>query len=364
MKNRIVVTGLAIVMGMGLVLTGCGSSSSGSYKNAATESAYYDGDYAAAEMAMEEPADYDYDSRSEGAEEVTDTSRKLITTVNLDTETEDLEKSVALVENKVKALGGYIESSNIYNGTSYSGKSSRSASITARIPAANLDAFIDTVETGTNITRKTVNVDDVTLSYVDTESRKNSLRTEEKRLLDIMESAETVEDLITIEDKLADVRYELESIESQLRSYDNKIDYSTVYMSIDEVVAFTPVEKEGAFTRMGKGFMESVSSVCEFFVELCVVIVSNIPWLIVLGIIALIIVLIVKAATKGSAKKREKKMAMMQAQYQAANLNQQPMNQQPMNQRPVNQQPMNPQPVNQQPAVTDSTPEKGKDGNK
>ena len=343
MKKRSVrVLGAAMALFMGAALTACGSSSdsAGSAKYAATETAADYGVYEQPAMA-EEMADYDNASGS-SAEQVQDTSRKLIKTVNLETETEDLEQTVALVEQKVNGLGGYIESSNIYNGTSYSGRSSRSASITARIPAANLDAFVDVVEGNTNITRKSVNVDDITLTYVDTESKRNSLRTEEKRLLEILESAETVEDLITVEDKLADVRYELESIESQIRSYDNLVDYSTVYLNIEEVVKFTPVEKESAFTRMGKGFMENLSDVGDAIVEFFVWFVSHIPGLIVFVLIIVIIVLIIR---KISVKSKAKKAARMQAMYQP----------------PVQNQPVN---ISKESPVQKQEPEKGKDGNK
>ena len=210
-----------------LLFSGCGSSSgSSNYKSASR-------DYAEGAYANEAAADYDYGmydmaaGEAEYAEETYDESgssaapqveeqknqnRKLITTVNLTAETEDLSSTIVSVENKVKELGGYIESSNIYNGSG-SKYSTRDANLNIRIPASRLDEFVDSVEGNTNITRKSVNVDDVTLKYVDTESRKNSLKTEEKRLLDIMEKAESIEDIIAIEDKLANVRYELESIE-------------------------------------------------------------------------------------------------------------------------------------------------------
>ena len=340
MKKRSVrVLGTAMALFMGAMLTACGSSSdsAGSAKYMATESAADYGVYEEPAAAMEMA---DASGATDSQTQVNDTSRKLIKTVNLDTETEDLDQTVSLIEQKVTGLGGYIESSNIYNGTTYSGRASRSASITARVPAVSLDSFVDSVEGNTNITRKSVNVDDITL--VDIESKRNSLRTEEKRLLEILESAETVEDIITVEDKLADVRYELESIESQIRSYDNLVDYSTVYLNIEEVAKFTPVEKESAFSRMGKGFMENLSDVGEAIVDFLVWFVSHIPGLIVFAIVVVIIVLIIRAIVVGSKKKKAKKMQMM---YQAAAQNAAPV---PSNQAPQQAK----------------EPEKGNDGNK
>ncbi|MCR5404428.1 MAG: DUF4349 domain-containing protein [Butyrivibrio sp.] len=330
---------LACVSSVMLLVSGCGSSASSDYKSAsrnsaegayATETAaeydygMYDTAAAAGEAEYSEEA-YDGNGGSTGpqVEEQQNQNRKLITTVNLTAETEDLSETIISVENKVKELGGYIESSNVYNGSN-SKYSTRDANLTIRIPASRLDEFVDSVEGNTNITRKSVTVDDVTLKYVDTESRKNSLKTEEKRLLDIMEKAETIEDIIAIEDKLADVRYELESIESQLRSYDNLVDYSTIILYVTEVAKYTPVEKESAFTRMGNGFMESVQSIADGFVELCVAFVSSIPQIIVFLLVVCIIVFIVKKimdiSKRNNAKKLAAGQAIMAAGYQNAQM--------------------------------------------
>lgn len=310
----------AAAMAAMMALSGCGSSAPGAARSSftASESAYdAAGDYG----VYEEAAAVDMDMAdnkavaTNEAGEVADTNRKLITKVNLSAETDDLDATVATVEKKVRDLGGYIESSNVYNGSN-SYRSTRSASLTARVPAKNLDSFVETVEGLGNIVSKSVNVDDVTLTYVDIESKRNSLRTEEKRLLEIMESAETVEDIIAIEDKLANVRYELESIESQLRSYDNMVDYSTVYLDIEEVAVFTPVEKESALTRMGKGFMNSLAEVGEAIVEFCVWLVSHIPQLLFVLIVIGVIALIIKAIVSGSRKRKQKKLAGYRMQYQ------------------------------------------------
>ncbi len=318
MKKRHIGIILATYMTAALALCACGSSASSKGSYMATESsveapAAGDGVYEEAAMDM---ADSKMANGSEAGEVIDTSSRKLITTVNMSAETEDLDTTVATLESKVKELGGYIESSNIYNGSG-NYRSSRSASLTARIPASRLDEFVESVEGSNNIVNKSVTVDDVTLTYVDIESRKKSLKTEEKRLLEILEKAETVEDIIAIEDKLANVRYELESIEPQLRSYDNLVDYSTVYLDIQEVAVFTPVEKESAFSRMQKGFMQSLEDVRDGLVEFCIWLVTHIPQILVLVIVIAVIILIIRAIIKGGKKRKAKKLAKMQALYEA-----------------------------------------------
>lgn len=234
-------------------------------------------------------------------------NRKLITTMNLSVETENFDSLMAGVEKQVTALGGYIESSEQWNGN-YDYRGNRNAYLTVRIPADKLDGFVESMEEISNITSKSRSVEDVTLSYVDLESHKKALETEEARLLELMEMAETVEDLITIEDKLAYVRYELESMESQLRTYDNKINYSTVYMDINEVTRLTPEEEPTTWGRMKTGFLENVYHVKEFLKNSLIGLVINIPYIVLLVVVLGVIGLIVFLAFKHDKKKRMKRL--------------------------------------------------------
>lgn len=309
MKKRIGII-VATVMSAAIVLSACGganSASSDNYavtssKNAAPEEA--GGVYDVA-MATEESADYNGEGSGQ-ADFTPDPTRKLITTVSISAESENLDDTISKVTGKVSELGGYVESSNIYNGSKYnSGREVRNADFTIRIPAEKLDSFIDTIENASNITSKSSNVEDVTLSYVDIESKKNALLAEEKSLLGILESAEKIEDILAVQEKLADVRYQIESAESQLRTYDNKVNYSTVYLGLNEVIQYTPSGEKGAFERMGEGFIKSLKSVGNGFKELLIWLVIHIPQLVILGIIAFIVVFIIKRNNKKIAAKRE-----------------------------------------------------------
>lgn len=133
--------------------------------------------------------------------------RKLIETVSLEVETREFEQMMSVLEERIQELDGYVEAMDTYNGSSYSGyNSNRSAHLTVRIPSGKLDGFLDTVSDIGNIVRRHNNVEDVTLSYVDMESRRNTLRTEQSRLLEFLDKAETIEEIITIEQRLSEVR--------------------------------------------------------------------------------------------------------------------------------------------------------------
>lgn len=257
-------------------------------------------------------------------------SRKLIRTVNLDVETQEFDGLLDALEAQVEQLGGYIESMNTYNGSrysysnSYSGsysnrEAARNSNLTVRIPQKQLSGFVDAVSAAGNVVSRTENVEDVTLSYVDIESRKKALETELERLQSFLERAESLEDIITLEDRMSTVRYQLESMASQLRTYDNKVDFATVYLSIREVKELTPVEEETAWERLTGGFMESLENVKDGFVEFFIWIVVHIPYLAVWAVVILIIVVVIKLIIRRSRRKKAaKREAAQRAQAASA----------------------------------------------
>lgn len=81
-----------------------------------------------------------------------------------------------------------------------------------RIPADKLNEFVDIVGELGNVTQENESVEDVTLQYVDVESHKKALETEQARLMELLSTAENMEDLLSIESKLSDIRYEIEKL--------------------------------------------------------------------------------------------------------------------------------------------------------
>lgn len=312
MKKKLIA--LIALIGV-LLLSGCGAADV--TKSAMAGAAYDMADAAAESYAYDEEMAYETadaeaaraDNSAEQVEESAQgTNRKLIRTVTLEVETENYDALLPDIEKKVAEYNGYIENSSSYNNSNtYGDNQQREAYMTIRIPAANLDAFLHTVSDQSNVTYKSENVQDVTLSYVDLESHKKALEEEQKRLLAFMEEAETIEDLITIEDRLTQVRYELESMESQIRTYDNQVDYSTVTITITEVKQYTPVEEESAWTRIQKGFAERADAVIEGLQDFGIWVVIHIPDLIVLAVIVCIILLIIWLCVRGSKKRAEKR---------------------------------------------------------
>ena len=312
-KKKLVVAVMAL--SMMLTLAGCASASkdmamtesmntSGMLKNESTADIFYDGGVYE-EVYYEEPAMEEgkvTESGAAGKDVETQAAlqeRKLIKTVDMNVETKAFDDTMAAIENKVAELGGYIENLETYNGSSYSGyRSSRNANMTVRIPKQHLDTFLETVAGVSNVVRRSESVEDVTLTYVDLESHKNVLLAEQKRLLELIEEAEVIEDIITIESRLSNVRYQIESMESQLRTYDNKVDYSTVYLNVDEVKELTPVVEETALQRIASGFVDSLKEIRDGLTEFAIWFVVNIPYFILWIVVFVVVILLIKVVAK------------------------------------------------------------------
>lgn len=285
---------------------GMWSTGGGSYKAEYEEAydSYTDADYGSANSMSG-------GAKADQVKESSNTNRKLIKTVNMNVETQEFDLLMTQLETQVKECGGYIQNLDSYNGSSYSGRPKRYANLVIRIPQADLDRFVGSISDLANIVNRSENVDDITLTYVDLKSHKESLQVEQERLLALLDRAEYLEDIITLENRLTNVRYQIESMESQLRTYDDQVDYSTVHLRIDEVQVYTPVEQETALEKMSRGLQESLEDIRDGFVDFGIWFVVSSPYLVIWAIVIGLIVLVLKklfSRKKGTDKKNGGKM--------------------------------------------------------
>ena len=218
-------------------------------------------------------------------------------------ETDNLETLQEALAPRIEELEGYIEDQSVYNGSTYSSRRYRNANMTVRIPADRVEEFTAEVGGMSNVVSTSLRREDVTLNYVATESKVTALKTEETRLLELLAQAETMSDLLEIEARLSDVRYELESYTTQLRTLDNQINYATVYLFIEEVQEYTPVEEPTLWERITGGFSDSIEGLLESLQDLLVGIVVIFPFVLVYGAMALVLILLIRYLRKKSGKK-------------------------------------------------------------
>ena len=270
------------------------------------------GDYMVEEIAPEGPAAMDSaaNSLTGSGSSITASvpeNRKWIITVHMDAETEDLDTLLPGLDEKITALNGYIESQEIYNGSTYASRRHRNASLTVRIPAESVDHFTESVAGIANVVSNSLSREDITLNYVATESKITALKTEEARLLELLAQAENMSDLLEIEARLSDVRYELERYSSQLRLYDNQVDYATIYLYISEVQEYTPVAEKTVWERIRDGFASNLKDLKEDSVDLIVWVLAGTPYLVIWALVITAAILIVRKLPKIRIRRKAKK---------------------------------------------------------
>lgn len=206
------------------------------------------------------------------------------------------------------ALGGYIESSGIYNNNSYGG-STRNGNLCARVPDDKIDEFMNTAFADGTVTSMNENTEDVTLRYSELTSRVESLETEKQRLNDLMKTAPDVESIIAIEARLSEVRSEIENIRSNLRNMDNRITYSTVWININEVKVIEPTKKATFFERIKSGFAANTRDFIEGVGDFIIWFITNIFSILLFAAIVTGIVLLIKKLVSGKKAKKTAKKA-------------------------------------------------------
>ena len=304
--KKIYVMGLLVLLTLGLCT--CGQKEE-TAKDVATNEVGY---ASAAAFEQEQGVAEDVADTGEGMKEnegevkVPNTSQKLIRYLDYTIETKEFDTFVQELGELVSTAKGYVEQSEVSQDEAQSyAQGKRYASYTLRIPADGLEAFKQEFQEKGTITRQSERVEDVTLNYVDVESHITALKTEQDSLLKMLEQADTIETILAIQNQLTQVRYQLESYESQKRTYDNDINYSTVYVYVQEV------ERESQNTdTYGGELLEKLSGnfhgILTGLRSFSLWFLGAMPYWILLGLLFLVFWVVYKKATKKKRKAHDK----------------------------------------------------------
>ncbi|MCD8145540.1 MAG: DUF4349 domain-containing protein [Oscillospiraceae bacterium] len=305
MKHRIF--SLLLALSLGLTLTACSAGRSESSADVSYESGGSSSSYAAeddsyytteeAETAAEVELSSDSESTVYNSSDV-----KLIRRASLALETLDFEAACQELEALVTSLGGYMESAEVYEGGYYD--SYHYAYYTARVPSECYDAFLNQVGSGENcqLTYKSESTEDVGQAYADVESHIEMLNTKLTRLNELLAQAESMTDIITIEEAITETEYELASYTTEKNQYDDLIGYATFSIGLDEVTVYTPVEQsfgsrvQAAFLAGCEGFVDGVQGFALWVVRNCL------SLLVVVVIAAVVVLLLARRRKRRRAK--------------------------------------------------------------
>ena len=293
-------------------LCACGSADSASsapsaaYDMVSTETAYPaeapEEDYGGFAVAGGTQLETGSGAAPEGSPE------KLIYSASATVETTEFDRTIEKLSALVEQYGGFVESSSI-NGSNYYTQSrgyssERYASYVIRVPSGKFSALMGSLSTLGNVPYSHTYTENITAQYYDTDARLTAYQTQEARLLEMMEAAETVEDLIAIEEKLTELRYQIESLQSTLKNWDRQVAYSTLDLEVQEVIEYTPESRMSYGQELALALTNGLRRTGEFFKDLLLAIVGALPALVILAVVLAILIPVWKKRRKARRAKK------------------------------------------------------------
>ena len=314
---------ISLVCILTLLLCSCGAKSDMAYDSAISgttsggamsNGANYDKGYTSSPEASY-PTKDDYASGSDisgsgvDADKIAESERKLIKNGNFTVETLEYEKTVNAIEELIASVGGYVQSSNVSGtGAIASGYNQmRRATYTVRLPANDFESFEDGLAAcGGSILSRNVYVDEVTDYYYDTAAHLKSLQVQEEQLTELMKKAEKLEVIIQLQSELANVRYQIESLQGTLRRLDSQVAYSTVTIYVNEVYESTVIQAppKTLGQRISYTFNETWDDIVDTAEDFVVFVAGNILLLVFWGaVIAAVAIFTVRKIKRRKARK-------------------------------------------------------------
>lgn len=271
--NRKIARLAALVLLASLALSGCGASKSAASMTAG-DSAY------TAPQSMPHP-ESDYGGLAQDATAGEGTAvggnatlreSKLIRTASMEVQTTGFDEACKALDALRDRCGGYYETANISGGEYGVKNGNRDAYYTVRVPKEQYETFMNAVGEVGHVVSRGEGQEDVGDQYHDAELRLATQRTKYERLLTLLNQADKMEDIISLENAISETAYQIDQYTADLKRYDSLVDFATIEVRLCEVVAVTdrPGEAETLSVRLGKaltgGFSDFGSLAGNFFV--------------------------------------------------------------------------------------------------
>lgn len=196
--------------------------------------------------------------------------RKIIKNADISLEVKDFNRQFGFVQNMAETIGGYVESSNSYvkkYAAAEDQKELLEGSVVIRVPHTEFSSCIEEIALLGKVINRSTYGNDITLQYMDTETRFKSKEVQQERLIEILAKAEKIEDILNIENELNRIRAELENFGSRLRGWDNLVQYSTINIFMTEVdpkdTQVSVLKVDSLWGRMKRGFIRTTNALMD-----------------------------------------------------------------------------------------------------
>lgn len=221
--------------------------------------------------------------------------KKIIKSAEISIEVYDFETTMNNLKSMAQTTGGYVENTNTYINYNDTVKNVqlKSGNVKLRIPTDKFSSIISDIASMGKVISNNESNEDITTQYVDTESILKAKKLEEERLLKLIDQAQTVEDLILLEERLSKVRADLEIYNGRINNWDRLIDLAAINVSVTQVKELAiDTQNSNLSTRIKEGFIKSINTLRDTVENIVVWTAEALPVIIIFIILVLIIFII------------------------------------------------------------------------
>jgi hypothetical protein len=279
------------------ILFGCNSNKNSYKAEESSQMMDMAADYEAAPAITRQGYQADKDVAKAGANEI---APKIIKTANISMEVSDYTKSKKQIDSIIIAAKAYITNEGFQQSDLQLGNN-----MEIKVPAAGFDGLLKSLTTvAKRVDYQNIYTQDVTEEYIDVKTRMENKRKVEKTYLDLLKKTKNIEDVLKIENKLGEIRAEIESAQGRMKYIDHQVNLSTIslyfYQKLD--FKYTPEEMPSFWQKVKEALhagWKGIVWVLIFFMKIW-------PVWVITGIVYLIWWKTIGQKSKKSDKKKKK----------------------------------------------------------
>jgi len=217
------------------------------------------------------------------------TDRKIIRNADLSLESQSPGDAQRQITSIAEANGGFVVESQQTSSDSQATKRDI-VSITVRVPSQKFAATLDQIRgTAERVVFETVKGDDVTEEFIDIEARLKAKKGLEQQFAEIMKRAGTIQEALSVQSQLADVRSEIEKIEGRKRFLESQSTLSTIKIKLQTPEVVVMAASNGYADRVSKAFSVGLDFAMDFVLGIMTILIAIAPFAIIVGLPAVLV---------------------------------------------------------------------------
>lgn len=201
---------------------------------------------------------------------------KIIKSANITIEAGNAFSVFTEISEMAESAGGFVQDSSIYE---------ENGKLTLRIPTAKADAFLKEIRENYEIKNFSENSKDVSDEYTDNQSRLESARTALKRYQELLSKANSIDEILRVQDRIDDITADIESYEALKASYDSKVAYETIVININNSI----ITEDNRWSDLSESLSDGMFLGFAVFLHVLIILLYCLPFIVAIIVIIVLV---------------------------------------------------------------------------